>query len=189
MQTEDVKKVVEAVILAAEEPVDMQTLARVLGDDLESTVDAEAEIQKAIVQLDRECEDKGYELRRVASGYRLSVRPEYSTWIHRMKLQKPPRYSRALLETLAIIAYRQPVTRGDIEGIRGVSLSTGIVKTLLERTWIREVGRRETPGRPILYGTTDEFLNYFNLQSLTELPEADEDTNMEPLSAGDPTAA
>ena len=113
---------------------------------------------------------RGYELVQVASGWRFQVRQSLAPWISRMYAERPPRYSRALLETLALVAYRQPVTRGDIEEVRGVAVSTGIMRTLLERNWIKVVAHREVPGRPALYGTTKEFLDYFNLTSLEDLP-------------------
>jgi segregation and condensation protein B len=110
------------------------------------------------------------ELREVASGYRVQIRSDYTPWVSRLWEERPPRYSRALLETLSIIAYRQPITRAEIEDVRGVSLSTNIFRTLLDRRWIRAVGHRDVPGRPALYGTTREFLDYFGLKSLDELP-------------------
>ena len=112
----------------------------------------------------------GMELKQVASGFRLQVRSDYETWVARLWEQKPPRYSRALMETLALIAYRQPITRGEIEDIRGVSVSTNIIRTLEERDWVKSLGHKEVPGRPTLYGTTREFLDYFNLKTLNELP-------------------
>ncbi|MBT8433734.1 MAG: SMC-Scp complex subunit ScpB, partial [Gammaproteobacteria bacterium] len=110
------------------------------------------------------------ELKQVASGFRFQVRTDFETWIVRLWEQKPPRYSRAMMETLALIAYRQPITRGEIEDIRGVSVSTNIIRTLEERNWVKSLGHKEVPGRPALYGTTREFLDYFNLKSLNELP-------------------
>ena len=121
-------------------------------------------------ELEGECAGRGIELKRVASGYRFQVRQELAPWMSRMWEDRPPRYSRAVLETLALIAYKQPVTRGDIEQVRGVAVSSNIVRTLLERDWIRVVGYREVPGRPAMYGTTKTFLDYFNLKSLDELP-------------------
>ena len=109
-------------------------------------------------------------MKQVASGFRFQVRADFETWVVRLWEQKPPRYSRALMETLALIAYRQPITRGEIEDIRGVSVSTNIIRTLEERNWIKSLGHKEVPGRPALYGTTREFLDYFNLKSLNELP-------------------
>ena len=127
-------------------------------------------MKSALAEIEFDLEGHGYRLRQVASGYRFQVRQELSPWISRLWEEKPPRYSRALLETLALIAYRQPVTRGDIEQVRGVSVSPNIMRTLLERGWIRSVGHREVPGRPALYGTTNAFLDYFDLGNLEELP-------------------
>jgi len=129
-----------------------------------------AEIQVAIDAIAADYQARPVELKQVASGYRFQVRQELSRWVQRLFEEKPPKYSRALLETLAIIAYKQPVTRGDIEDIRGVSVSSGIIQTLLEREWIRVVAHKEVPGRPGLYGTTKQFLDYFNIKSLSELP-------------------
>ena len=120
--------------------------------------------------LKKKSEHRGVELKKVASGYRYQVRQSLSVWVRRLWDEKPPRYSRALLETLALIAYKQPVTRGDIEQVRGVSVGQNIMRTLIEREWIRVVGQREVPGRPSMYGTTRAFLDYFNLKSLDELP-------------------
>lgn len=127
-------------------------------------------LQRAIDQIVEDYAERPIELRKVASGYRFQVRPELSFWVGRLFEEKPQKYSKALLETLAIIAYRQPVTRGDIEDIRGVAVSSNIIRTLLEREWIRVVAHKETPGRPALYGTTRQFLDYFDLSSLHELP-------------------
>ncbi len=127
-------------------------------------------IQQAVDEIAGEYAQRPIALKKVASGYRFQVRPELSFWVGRLFEEKPPKYSRALLETLAIIAYRQPVTRGDIEDIRGVAVSSNIIRTLLEREWIRVVAHKEVPGRPALYGTTKQFLDYFDLSSLHELP-------------------
>lgn len=116
------------------------------------------------------CEGRGFELRKVASGYRLQVREEFAPWVSRLFEEKPQRYSRALLETLALIAYRQPITRGEIEDVRGVTVSSNIIRTLLEREWVRVVGHRDVPGRPAMYATTRQFLDYFNLSGLGQLP-------------------
>jgi len=129
-----------------------------------------ADIRAALEQLREDYDGRGVELKEVASGYRFQVRNEYAQWVNRIFDERPQRYSRALLETLAIIAYRQPVTRGEIEDIRGVSISSGIIKTLQEREWIRVVGHRDVPGRPELLATTKLFLDYFNLKKLSELP-------------------
>ena len=128
------------------------------------------DIEDALESIKEDYRFRPVELKRVASGYRFQVRRELSRWVSRLFEEKPPRYSRALLETLAIIAYRQPATRGEIEDIRGVGVSSSIIHTLLEREWIRVVAHKEVPGRPALYGTTKQFLDYFNITSLTELP-------------------
>ena len=128
------------------------------------------QVREALTELTAACEGRGFELKKVASGYRMQVRQTLSPWVSRLWEEKPPRYTRALLETMALIAYKQPATRGDIEEVRGVTVSTNIMRTLLERGWIREVGQRDVPGRPSMYGTTKEFLDYFNLSSLDQLP-------------------
>jgi segregation and condensation protein B len=120
--------------------------------------------------MEEDYQARGYELKQVASGYRLQVKQEFSTWVGRLWEEKPARYTRALLETMALIAYRQPITRGEIEEVRGVSVSSNIIKTLLERDWIKVLGHKDVPGKPTLYGTTKEFLDYFNLKKLDELP-------------------
>lgn len=127
-------------------------------------------IREAIEKIQADYADRGIKLNEVASGYRIQVRPAYGEWVSRLWQERPPRYSRALMETMALIAYRQPVTRGEIEEIRGVSVSTNIVRTLLERGWARVVGHRDVPGKPEMFGTTREFLDYFDLKSLDELP-------------------
>jgi len=128
------------------------------------------EVRQALHEMAEEFENRAYELNEVASGYRLQVRQDYSTWVGRLWEEKPARYTRALLETMALIAYRQPITRGEIEEVRGVSVSSNIIKTLLERDWIKVLGHKDVPGKPSLYGTTKEFLDYFNLKSLDQLP-------------------
>ncbi|MGB8716560.1 MAG: SMC-Scp complex subunit ScpB, partial [Rhodanobacteraceae bacterium] len=136
----------------------------------ETTPPASSEIAAALAQLREACEGRGVELVEVASGYRYQVRSDYHPWVNRLWAERQARYSRALLETLALIGYRQPVTRGEIEQVRGVAVSTSIVRTLEEREWIRVVGYRDVPGKPALYGTTKAFLDYFKLKSLDELP-------------------
>jgi len=164
----ELKNIVEAALLVAREPVTLERLQQLFAEgDARPTRD---ELRAAIDALAHEYESRGIEIRQIDKGYRIQTRDRYSSFLQRLVEERPPRYSRALLETLAIIAYRQPVTRGDIEEIRGVSVSTEIIKTLLGREWIREVGRREVPGRPVLYGTSREFLEHFNLKSLEELP-------------------
>jgi len=164
------KQILEAALFAAEEPLTVDRLARLFAHGELDSEEGRAQIRATLDELAAEAEGRGFELQRVASGYRYQVRQELSEWVSRLWEEKPPRYSRALLETLALIAYKQPVTRGDIEDIRGVAVSQNIMRTLLERNWIRVVGEREVPGRPSLYGTTKAFLDYFNLKSLDQLP-------------------
>jgi len=128
------------------------------------------DVRDVLQEIEQDCEGRGFELKQVASGYRFQVRSSYGEWVSRLWKEKPPRYSRALLETLALIAYKQPITRGDVEEIRGVAVSTNIMRTLLERGWVRIVGHRDVPGHPALYATTKNFLDYFNLRNLDELP-------------------
>ncbi len=174
-----IKNIIEAALLAAGEPLTLAQLAAVFGDETESP--EHTDISKAIESLQADCEDRGIELRKVASGFRLQVKQEYQEWISRLWTERPKRYSRALLETLALVAYRQPITRGEIEDVRGVSLSSSIVRTLQERDWIRVVGHRDVPGKPALFGTTRVFLDYFNLESLDELPTLAEIKDMDTL--------
>ena len=163
----ETKRIVEALLFASERPMSVKQLQNVFPE-LERP--ESQEIQTAIDSIIQDYSTRPVELRLVASGYRFQVKEEMSPWVARLFEEKPPKYSRALLETIAIIAYRQPVTRGDIEDIRGVSVSSNIIRTLLEREWIRVVAHKETPGRPALYGTTKLFLDYFNLSSLSEMP-------------------
>jgi segregation and condensation protein B len=174
LETDQLKRIVEAALVAADEPLGVDRLAKLFAPGELDADEGRAQIRAALDVLGAEAEGRGYELKRVASGYRYQVRTELAPWISRLWEEKPPRYSRALLETLALIAYKQPLTRGDIEAVRGVAVSQNIMRTLLERNWIRMVGQREVPGRPALYGTTRAFLDYFNLKSLDELPPLDE---------------
>jgi len=161
------KQIIEAALLAAGEPLSLDRLLELFPE--EGAPERKA-VREAIDELRMDYEGRGIELVEVGSGFRISVRAEFSPWVSRLWEERPPRYSRALLETLALIAYRQPITRGEIEEIRGVSVSSNIIKTLLEREWVRVVGQRDVPGRPSLYATTREFLNYFGLKSLEQLP-------------------
>lgn len=170
MKLEDpvlVKRIVEAAIMAAEKPLAKKHI-RELFDELEQP--EEQLIDDALESLASDCEKRGYELIKVASGYRFQVKQELSKWISRLWKEKAPRYSRALLETLSLIAYKQPITRGEIEDVRGVAVSSQIIKTLLEREWIKVVGHKDVPGRPAIYATTRLFLDYFNLKNLDQLP-------------------
>ncbi len=132
-----------------------------------------SEIEQALVAIEEDYAHRSVGLQKLASGYRFQVKENYAYWVGRLFEEKPPRYSRALLETIAIIAYRQPVTRGDIEDIRGVSVSSNMIRTLLDRGWVRVIGYKEVPGRPAIYETTRQFLDYFNLSSLDQLPPLD----------------
>lgn len=176
------KQIVEAALMAADGPLSVAQITKLFAHGELDTEEGKAQIRDTLKALEADAEGRGYELKRVASGYRYQVRQELSEWVSRLWEEKPPRYTRALLETLALIAYRQPVTRGDIEQVRGVSVSQNIMRTLQERGWIRVVGQREVPGKPSLYGTTREFLDYFNLKSLDQLPPLTEIRSMiEPL--------
>lgn len=170
IDADKLKQILEAALLAADEPLTVDQFVKLFRDDEVESETIRADIRDALQALETQTEDRGYELIRVASGYRYQVRQELSTWVSRLWEEKPPRYSRALLETLALVAYKQPVTRGDIEEVRGVSVSQSIMRTLVERGWIRVVGQREVPGHPAMYGTTRAFLDYFNLKSLDQLP-------------------
>ena len=161
------KRIVEAILFAARRPMTAKQVQQVFPELEQPELQA---IQAAIEAIIEDYQYRPIELKAVASGYRFQVKQDLSRWVSRLFEEKPPKYSRALLETLAIIAYRQPVTRGDIEDIRGVSVSSSIIQTLLEREWVRVVAHKEVPGRPGLYGTTKQFLDYFNLSSLNELP-------------------
>jgi segregation and condensation protein B len=176
MQIEQLKRIIEATLLAASQPLSMTQLGELFVE--EDEVDR-AQLAMALEQLSEDCQGRGVELKEVASGFRYQVRQEVHPWVSRMWSEKPSRYSRALLETLALIAYRQPITRPEIEQIRGVVVSSSIVKTLEEREWVRVVGHRDVPGKPALYGTTRAFLDYFNLKSLDELPPLSEIRDME----------
>ena len=161
------RNVIEAALLAAGRPLKSEELAQLFD---ESVRPDEQALQVAIEALAAEYAGRGIELKETASGVRIQVRREFAAEVSRLWSERPARYSRALLETLALIAYRQPITRGEIEDVRGVAVNPNIIKTLLERNWVRVVGHRDVPGRPELLGTTREFLDYFGLRSLDELP-------------------
>ena len=168
MNQDKVKCIIEAALMVSDTPLTVAQIEALFAKDME-IVDREL-IKAALEVLQEDYRDRGIELKEVASGYRVQVKSEYAGWVNRLFEERPPRYSRALLETLAIIAYRQPVTRAEIEDIRGVGISSTIIKTLEEREWIRVVGHKDIPGRPELLATTREFLDYFNLKKLSELP-------------------
>jgi segregation and condensation protein B len=159
--------IIEALLLASEQPLSLDALQRLVAEEVRLE---RKPIRAALARLHDRYTDSAMELREVASGFRLQVRSDYALWIHRLWQDKPPRLSRALLETLAIICYRQPVTRGEIEDIRGVAVSSNILRTLLERGWVREVGVKEVPGRPSLFGTTSQLLDDLGLASMDQLP-------------------
>ena len=167
MNDQYVKNVIEAALLAAGRPLAMDELVSVFDERDGSNAE---EVRSAIAALTAEYESRGLELVEVASGYRIQIRAGVAQPVSRLWQERPAKYSRALLETLALVAYRQPITRGEIEQIRGVAVNPNIIKTLLERSWIRVVGHRDVPGRPELLGTTREFLDYFSLKKLDDLP-------------------
>lgn len=167
MNHDRLKQIVEGALLAAGRPLSVDQLLTLFLDEEQPSRE---EIREAIDHLKVDCEARAVELVEVSNGFRYQVRPTLATWIARLWEEKPPRYSRAVLETLALIAYRQPITRAEIEDVRGVSVGSNIVKTLMEREWVRIVGHRDVPGKPALFGTTRQFLDYFNLKNLSDLP-------------------
>jgi segregation and condensation protein B len=168
MTDEDkLKQIVEAALLAAGRPLDLDQLQSLFP---EPEMPEKKRLREVLAELTGDYQGRGIEIAEVGSGFRIQVRAALSPWISKLWAERPPKYSRALLETLALIAYRQPITRGEIEDVRGVSVSSNIIKTLTEREWVRVVGHRDVPGKPALYATTREFLDYFNLKSLNELP-------------------
>ena len=169
-----IRQIIEGAFLAAAKPLDTPFLEALFEDCERPPRD---QILAAIEEIEDDCRDRGYKLKRVASGWRFQVNKELAPWISRLWEEKPKRYSRAMLETLALIAYRQPLTRGDIELVRGVAVSTDIIRGLQERGWIAVVGHRDVPGRPALYATTKQFLDYFNLATLQDLPPLQEIKN------------
>ncbi|PWB33491.1 SMC-Scp complex subunit ScpB [Pseudomonas sp. SDI] len=173
----DLAPLLEAFLLASGKP---QSLERLFELFEEAERPEAAVFKKALELLRKSCAGRAFELKEVASGYRLQIREDYAPWVGRLWEERPQRYSRALLETLALIAYRQPITRGEIEDVRGVAVNTNIIKTLLEREWVRIVGYREVPGRPAMFATTKAFLDHFNLKNLDDLPSLAELREMEP---------
>ena len=162
-----VKMIIEGLLLAASRPLNLSEIAQVFDEDERPD---KKELKKIIEVIEADCSDRGFELQEVASGYRFQVKQELSSWVGKLWDERPPRYTRALLEILALIVYKQPITRGDIEEIRGVSVSPNIIRTLIDREWVRVVGHRDVPGRPAMFATTKTFLDYFNLKSLQNLP-------------------
>lgn len=168
MKQDQVKKIIEAALMVAGRPLTINQLLDLFEKDDDRP--ERTDVRAALTELKADFADRGVELKEVASGFRFQVRSDYALWVNRLYDERPPRYSRALLETLAIIAYRQPITRGEIEDIRGVSVNTNIIRTLQEREWIKVVGHRDVPGKPELLATTKQFLDYFNLKQLSDLP-------------------
>lgn len=162
-----VKMIVEGLLLAAGRPLTLDNIIQVFSDDEKPD---RAELKAVMDSIAQDCNDRGFELMEVASGFRFQVKQDLSEWVAKLWEERPPRYTRALLETLALIAYRQPITRGDIEEIRGVAVSSNIIRTLMDREWVRVVGHRDVPGRPAMFATTKQFLDYLNLKSLQQLP-------------------
>jgi segregation and condensation protein B len=173
-----IQAIAEAALLAAGKPLSLDQLRDLFSEEERP---ARQVMEHVMVLLETACEGRGFELKKVASGYRLQVREEFAPWVGRLFEEKPQRYSRALLETLALIAYRQPITRGEIEDIRGVTVSSNIIRTLLEREWVRVVGHRDVPGRPAMYATTKQFLDYFNLTGLDQMPPLNEIRDLEEI--------
>ncbi len=173
------KQIIEGAIMASESPLSLDNLMSLFEMD-PPTRDA---VRGALEEIEADCDGRGFELKKLASGYRFQVRGEYGEWVSRLWEERPQRYTRALLETLALIAYKQPITRGDIEEVRGVAVSTNIIRSLLEREWIRIVGHRDVPGRPAMYATTKSFLDYFNLSNLDELPTLSEIRDLDEMTS------
>ena len=161
-------QIIEAALLSASRPLTIEEIQKLFSND---QIPSKEEIKESLNEIDDLCKNRGVELKKVSSGYRMQVKQSLSGYIAKLWEEKPQRYSKATLETLALIAYRQPITRGEIEEIRGVSVGTQLIRGILERGWVKIVGQRDVPGRPSLYATTKEFLDYFGLQHLRELPD------------------
>ncbi len=172
---ENFKQILEAAIFAAGEPVSVEQLQQLFGETFSPTV---RQVRDALLELGSDYAECGVELIEVASGFRFQARADYAVFLSRLNESKPIRYTRAFLETLALIAYRQPITRGEIEEVRGVAVSSDIIKKLLDRDWIKVVGTKDVPGKPSLYATTKSFLDYFNLQALSDLPDLKEPSDL-----------
>ncbi len=168
IEVSELQNIIEASLFASAEPIGIRKIQGLFAEEAKPSKE---QIEEVINHLTEAYEHKGMDLVRIGTGWRFQTSEKYAPWMRKLSSEKLPRYSRAQLETLAIIAYRQPVTRGDIEEVRGVAVSSDIIRVLEDRGWIREIGHRDVPGRPALFGTTQEFLSYFNLQSLSELPE------------------
>ena len=180
MNEVELKRIIEAVLFSSDEPMDIKRLMGLFPEDGHPGRDA---IKAALESIKEDCEDRSIELKEVKSGFRFQVRQTYADWIAKLWEEKPARYSRAAMETIALIAYRQPITRAEIEEVRGVSVSTQIIKTFMERDWVKVVGHRDVPGKPALYATTKNFLDYFNLKSLEDLPTLAEIRDIDSINA------
>lgn len=180
MTDKDLKSIVEAAIFACDEPI---TVERLLSLFSETERPEKAELKALLENLAEDYQARGIELQRIASGYRFQAKADFAPWLQKLWEKRPPRYSRAILETLALIAYKQPITRGEIESVRGVAVSSQIVKTLLDREWVKVIGHKEVPGRPALLATTKSFLDYFNLTGLSDLPPLPEVADLDTAGA------
>lgn len=174
------KAILEAAIFASSEPLSLNNLMQLFDEKEMLSVN---ELKAIIAEIEQDYAERGVELKQVASGYRFQARENFAPWLSRLWQQKLPRYSRAVLETLVLIAYRQPITRAEIEEVRGVVVSSDIIKKLMDREWIKIVGQKDVPGKPALFGTTKEFLDYFNLKSLGDLPELSAVVDLEKVEA------
>lgn len=163
------KQIVEGLLMASDKPLSMDDMYKVFYTE-DNTFEL-IMLKEIIDEIILDCSQRGVELKEVASGWRFQVKPELSLWVNKLYQERPPKYSRALLETMALIAYRQPITRAEIESVRGVAVGSNIIKTLLEHEWIKIIGHKEVPGKPAIFATTKKFLDHFNLKSLGELPE------------------
>lgn len=180
MSASIIKSIIEAAIFAAEQPLPLSRIQQVFSDDDRPEKE---QIEAMIIELQQDYEARGIELIEVANGFRFQARLKFADSLRRLSEQKPPRYTRALLETLALIAYKQPITRAEIEAVRGVAVSSNIIRTLMEREWVVESGCRDVPGKPALLVTTKEFLDYFNLKSIQELPKLIEPKDLDKIEA------
>ncbi len=178
IEQDKLKNIIEAALFAVAKPLSVDQILKLFSDEERPSANA---IREMLRMLKNESADRGVELKEVGSGFRYQAKQDYSEWLSRLWEERPAKYSRAALETLALIAYRQPVTRGEIEDVRGVGVSSSIIKTMLEREWIRIVGHRDVPGRPALYATTKQFLDYFNMRSLEDLPSLAEIKDLDDL--------
>jgi segregation and condensation protein B len=179
MDTEQLKRILEALIMASSTPLNLDRMLAVFPEDQQPDQNF---LRETLVALAEDYANTSLELKEVSSGFRFQVRKDYAEWVSKLWEEKPARYSRALLETLALVAYKQPITRGEIEKIRGVSVNTQIMKTLLEREWVTIVGHRDVPGKPAIYATTRQFMDYFNLKSLEDLPPLAEIRDLDQLN-------